>query len=78
MKIASMAILGLVLFAGGCVSVAEQRMLDEERCRNYGFRQANDAFASCLLELDLDRSATMRQRLDSGFGPGPFYYGRRW
>jgi hypothetical protein len=78
MKIASLAILALALFAGGCVTASEQRAHDEERCRSYGFRQNTDAFARCLLDLDLDRSASLRQRFDTGFGPPPFYYRGRW
>jgi hypothetical protein len=77
MKIASLAVLAVTAAAGGCVSAQEQRGYDEERCRSYGFRQATDAFARCLLDLDLDRSATLRQRVDTGFG-GPFYYRGRW
>lgn len=79
MKISTIAVLAAAaLSAGGCVSVAEQRGMDEERCRSYGFRAGNDAFAQCLLELDLDRSATFRQRLDTGFGGPPWGYRRRW
>lgn len=79
-KIANLAVLALALSAGGCVTVAEQRAHDEERCRSYGFRQGTDAFARCLLDVDLDRSAALRQRFDTGFwsGPGPYYYRGRW
>jgi hypothetical protein len=77
MKIATLAVLALVAAAGGCVTAQEQRAYDEERCRSYGFRQGSDGFARCLLDLDLDRSATLRQRFDAGFG-GPFYYRGRW
>lgn len=77
MRTATLAILGLSLLAGGCVTAGEQRMLDQDRCRSYGFRLGTDAFAKCLLDVDLDRSATLRQRFDS-FGAPPFYYRGRW
>lgn len=77
MKIAALAVLALAAAAAGCVTPQEQRSHDEERCRSYGFRQGTDAFARCLLDLDLDRSATLRQRVDTAFGP-PFYYRGRW
>lgn len=82
MKIASIAALGLALLASGCVSLAERRALDEERCRSYGFRPGSEAFASCLLEVDLDRAASRRAWVERDFGPRygiGFGYGfRRW
>ena len=69
--------LGLALMTSGCMTQAEVRAADEQRCRGYGFRAGTDAFASCLLEVDLDRAADRRYRFD-GFGPGPWPYGRRW
>jgi len=72
--------IGLAAALGGCVTAVEQRAMDEERCRSYGFRQG-EGFANCLLQVDLDRSAARRARLEaSGFyGPsfGPWPY-RRW
>lgn len=74
-------VLGLAAALGGCVTPAEQRALDEGRCRSYGFRPGSDPYANCLMEVDLDRSAARRARLEaSGFyGPywGPWPY-RRW
>lgn len=73
--------LGLAATLGGCMTAAEQRVVDEERCRSYGFRKGAESFANCLMEVDLDRSASRRARLEtSGFyGPywGPWPY-RRW
>lgn len=70
----------LVALCGGCVTAAEQRAADEARCRSYGFRAGSDAFANCLLQVDLDRSAERRYRFDTAFGgPGWYgYYGPRW
>ncbi len=70
----------LLVLCGGCVTAAEQRAMDEGRCRGYGFRAGSDAFANCLLQIDLDRSAERRYRLDTAFsGPGWYgYYGPRW
>jgi hypothetical protein len=77
-------LLGAALLAaslGACttVSLEEQRRTNEIRCRSYGFRPASDAFAKCLLDVDLDRSAERRHRFDQMMGPrwGP-YWGRPW
>ena len=66
--IAAMAVLAL---AAGCKTMTpeERRAADEATCRSYGFRKGSDAFASCLLQLDLDRRASRRAALYSD----PFY-----
>lgn len=66
----------LALFAGACASTAEQRLADEARCRDYGFRRGTDAFAKCLQDIDLDRSATRRADLARPWGPS--WYGGRY
>lgn len=68
------ALLALGLL-GGCASVAEQRAADENRCRGYGFHRGTDAFAKCLLDIDIDRSATRRADMRGPWGPG--FYGPR-
>jgi hypothetical protein len=82
MRLAPIAALGLALLASGCVSVAERRALDEERCRSYGFRPGSEGFANCLLDVDLDRAASRRAWMERDFGPSygfGFGYGfRRW
>jgi hypothetical protein len=56
----AVAALGL-LAVGGCVTSPEElRAADEAQCRSYGFRDRSEAFANCLLELDLDRRAERR------------------
>ncbi|TWG53715.1 MULTISPECIES: hypothetical protein [unclassified Aminobacter] len=50
----------LLLFLAGCVTAEEQRAMDEDTCRSYGFTKKNDAFAECLLRLELDRRAERR------------------
>lgn len=54
-------LLGCLLLAG-CTTITpeEQRALDEEKCRSYGFTKRNDAFAECLQRLELDRRAQRR------------------
>jgi hypothetical protein len=42
------------------VTAEEQRAADEGECRSYGFSPGTDAFANCLLELELDRRAAIR------------------
>ena len=67
--------LGLALpLLGGCTTSAERRTSDDATCRSYGFRPGTDAFAGCLQNIDLDRSAERRQSLYpsvySGYGAG--------
>ncbi len=71
---------GLILAAslGGCITPAEQRAADEGRCRSYGFRPGSDPFANCLMEVDLDRSAARRSRLEASGFYGPGFYGAGW
>jgi hypothetical protein len=76
-----LAVAGMGLIAGACAttSPAEQRAADETRCHSYGFRKGSDAFAKCLLDVDLDRAAD-RRALDTPYvygGPG-WYGGRRY
>jgi len=52
-------LLGL-LIAGCTTTPEEQRRLDEEKCRSYGFTRKNDAFAECLQRIEPDRRAAFR------------------
>lgn len=73
---------GVVSLLTGCMSVAERRYADENRCAGYGFRPGSDAFGKCLQNIDLDRSADSRAFMYGARGPGigvGFGYGfRRW
>jgi hypothetical protein len=42
----------------------ERRAIDNQTCSSYGFRRGTDAFANCLLDLDLDRRAASRAQLE--------------
>ena len=64
-------LLGAALLAG-CVSAEEQRALDEEKCRSYGFTKRNDAFAECLQRIELDRRAEFRSRSEIDDWDRPF------
>lgn len=76
-----LAAAGVALLTG-CMSVTERRYADESRCAGYGFRPGSDAFAKCLQNIDLDRSADSRAFMYGARGPGVgvgFGYGfRRW
>lgn len=74
--LASLALAAL----SGCMTAQEIRMADEGRCRGFGFRPGSDAFAKCLQNIDLDRSAD-RRALMYGPGPGPRFgvgFGYGW
>jgi hypothetical protein len=50
----------LTVLLSGCMTSEQRRAADEERCREYGFKKRNDAFAECMQRLDLDRRARLR------------------
>lgn len=54
--------LALVVLLAGCMTAEERRAADEERCRSYGFKQRNDAFAECMQRIDLARRARLDNR----------------
>ena len=56
------ASIALLLFLVGCQSMTaeERRVHDRQTCRDYGFRYLNDAFAECMMRLDLERHAARR------------------
>ena len=62
MRRVAITILGLSAFLAGCTTMTpeQRRAADEQACENYGFRKNTDAFADCLLKLDLDRRAERR------------------
>jgi hypothetical protein len=68
----------LLLTACTTTSPAEIRRADEAQCRSYGFRARTDAFSQCLLDLDLNRAADRRARLNYPYVYGRPYWGRVW
>jgi hypothetical protein len=50
----------------GCTTMTpeERRAIDNQTCSSYGFKRGGDGFASCLLNLELDRRAASRAQLD--------------
>jgi len=60
MRLWLLPVLALTVLLSGCLTPEEQRAADEQRCRDYGFKKRNDAFAECLQRLDLDRRARYR------------------
>ncbi len=72
-------VLGLALLVAGCTTITpeEQRARDESTCRSYGFIKRNDAFANCLLQIDLDRHQARRDfqyQRPYYYYDRPFYY----
>ncbi|WP_273791936.1 hypothetical protein [Brucella anthropi] len=55
-------LLGVTGLLAGCVTMTpeQRRAADEQTCRSYGFKAKTDAFANCLMRLDLDRRADRR------------------
>jgi hypothetical protein len=66
MRVVAGSALVLSLLIAGCVSMTpeERRALDNQTCSSYGFRRGTDAFANCLLNLDLDRRAASRAQFE--------------
>lgn len=58
------ALTALVL--AGCSTTAEERRVrDQQTCRGYGFVEGSEAFANCMMQLDLDRRAAQRERMNT-------------
>ncbi len=62
---------GIMSMLAGCVTMtpAEQRAIDQNTCFNYGFQPHTDAFAKCMMRLDLHRQqaiANDKQNLELG------------
>ena len=53
-------VLAVTVLLGGCMTAEQQYAADEAKCRSYGFKKRNDAFAQCMQRLDLDRRARLR------------------
>lgn len=62
MRKSALIILATATLLAGCVTMTpeQRRAADEQTCRNYGFRENTEAFANCLMRLDLDRRADRR------------------
>lgn len=60
---ATCLLLCLTLAACQTITPEEQRALDEQECRSYGFRPNTDAFAECLQRIELDRRAQRRYQM---------------
>lgn len=69
-------VIAALALAAGCTTMTpeERRAADEATCRSYGFKKKNDAFASCLLQLDLDRREARRAALYSDPFYDPYFY----
>lgn len=59
------AALAALVLAGCTVSAEERRIRDQQTCRGFGFVEGSEAFANCMLQLDLDRRAAQRERFNS-------------
>lgn len=59
------AALAALVLSGCTVSAEERRIRDQQTCRGYGFVEGSEAFANCMLQLDLDRRAARREALNS-------------
>lgn len=64
------AFLMMALLLSGCMTDAQRRAADEERCRSYGFKTHNDAFAECMQRIDMARRARLNNQVyvDGAFG----------
>jgi hypothetical protein len=65
-RLSTRAVLLLTLLAAGCTTMTpeERRAIDARTCASYGFKRGTDGFASCLLNLELDRRAASRAQFE--------------
>ena len=65
LKTVSLAAVTAIVLAGCTVSAEERRIRDQQTCRGYGFVEGSEAFANCMMQIDLDRRAAQRERFNS-------------
>jgi hypothetical protein len=68
-KIAAVVVLSVTLTACSTTSQAERVATSRSTCSSYGFKEGTDAYANCLLQMDIaakteDRAA--RDRIRNG------------
>ena len=59
-EIGCLPVLALAVLLAGCMTAEQRYAADEAKCRSYGFKKRNDAFAECMQRIDLDRKARLR------------------
>ena len=52
--------LALIVLLAGCMTPEQRYEADEAKCRSYGFKHRNDAFAQCMQRIDMERRARLR------------------
>ena len=52
------------LAAAGCVSVEDQRAMDQDKCASFGFQQGTDGFANCMMQQSTQRDYDEQRSLD--------------
>jgi len=55
-----LSVLALAVLLTGCMTAEQRYAADEAKCRSYGCKKRNDAFAECMQRIDLDRKARLR------------------
>ena len=72
--------LAVALAACQTITPEQRRAADEAQCRSYGFKPRTEAFANCLMRIDLERNLERSIRLNSPYygpyygGPGPYWW----
>ena len=65
----SIGLAAVALLLAGCMTAAERRTADEDKCSSYGFHPKTDAFAECLQRIDLARQARLNDDSYRSYGP---------
>ncbi|MDI7861395.1 hypothetical protein MRS76_05460 [Rhizobiaceae bacterium n13] len=77
---ATVLLLATALSACQTITPEQRRAADEAQCRSYGFKPRTEAFANCLMRIDLERRLERSIRLNSPYygpyygGPGPYWW----
>lgn len=61
-KIIVIAALTVSIAACSTTTPAERRALNQNTCAGYGFKAGTDAYATCMMNLDLDQQQQDRER----------------
>jgi len=60
MRYGFLPVLALAVLLAACMTSEQRQAADEAKCRSYGFKKRNDAFAQCMQRIDIERQARLR------------------
>ncbi len=73
-RIALLLAFAAILSACQSITPEQRHAADEAKCSGYGFRKGTEAFANCMMRIDLERRLERALWSRPYYGPGPYYW----